>query len=65
MKNKIDSAAFDRIRQLKAIGLTDKVISIRLGVSERTIRIYTRALREGINPFQPPSSDPAVPEPVS
>lgn len=63
MAAKVDEAVFKRILQLKGLGLTDKVISIRLGVSERTIRIYTRAARTGAAPYevvpnvQPSSND--------
>jgi len=57
MAAKVDEAVFKRIMQLKALGLTDKVISIRLGVSERTIRVYTRAAKTGLKPYEAPSAD--------
>lgn len=53
MSNKVDEKTLQRIRDLKKIGLTDKVISIRLGISERTIRVYTRADREKSIPYHP------------
>lgn len=53
MSNKVDEKTLQRIRDLKKIGLTDKVISIRLGISERTIRVYTRATRENSVPYHP------------
>lgn len=53
MSNKVDEKTLQRIRQLKNLGLTDKVISIRLGISERTIRVYTRATRENSVPYHP------------
>jgi hypothetical protein len=56
MAAKVDEKVFKRIIQLKELGLTDKVISIRLGISERTIRVYTRANRTGLNPYDVPSS---------
>lgn len=52
MAAKVDEAVFKRIMQLKGLGLTDKVISIRLGVSERTIRVYTRSARTGAAPYE-------------
>lgn len=54
MAAKIDEKLFKRLIELKSIGLTDKVISIRLGVSERTVRIYTRAHRTGSEPYSSP-----------
>lgn len=53
MSKKVDEVVLKRIQQLKAIGLTDKVISIRLGISERTIRVYTRSARTGTKPYEP------------
>tara|TARA_R110000868_G_scaffold255919_1_gene512577 strand:+ start:2128 stop:2307 length:180 start_codon:yes stop_codon:yes gene_type:complete len=59
MAAKVDDAVFKRILQLKALGLTDKVISIRLGVSERTIRVYTRSAKTGLKPYEaPPNVQP-------
>lgn len=62
MANKMDDKAIKRLKELKALGLTDKVISIRLGVSERTIRVYTRSIRTGEEPYVSPrdSSEAAV-----
>lgn len=53
MAAKVDDKVFARILQLKAIGLTDKVISIRLGISERTIRVYTRSNKTQTKPYRP------------
>lgn len=55
MANRVDEKTLKRILQLKyEQGLTDKVISIRLGISERTIRIYSRANRLGLKPYEKP-----------
>tara|TARA_R110000868_G_scaffold286818_2_gene547265 strand:- start:707 stop:883 length:177 start_codon:yes stop_codon:yes gene_type:complete len=54
MPTKIDDRILARLLQLKGIGLTDKVISIRLGISERTVRVYTRAKRTGLKPYEKP-----------
>lgn len=57
MANKVDAATLKRLLQLKyEFGLTDKVIGIRLGISERTIRVYTRAHREGQDNITPSSN---------
>lgn len=53
MAAKVDEQVLKRILQLKGIGLTDKVISIRLGISERTIRVYTRSSRTSTLPYRP------------
>ena len=53
MAAKVDDKTYKRILQLKDLGLTDKVISIRLGISERTIRVYTRSARTKTLPYQP------------
>lgn len=54
MASKVDEKVLKRILQLKyEQGLTDRVISIRMGISERTIRVYTRANREGTVPYRP------------
>jgi orotate phosphoribosyltransferase-like protein len=54
MANKMDDKMFKRLQELKALGLTDKVVSIRLGISERTVRVYTRAARNGTKPYEIP-----------
>lgn len=54
MPQKVDERILKRILELKGIGLTDKVISIRLGISERTIRVYTRSARTGLKPYEKP-----------
>lgn len=58
MANKMDEKMIARLQQLKAQGLTDKVISIRLGISERTVRVYTRAARTGAKPYEIPDVSP-------
>ena len=57
MAAKVDQRIYDRILQLKAIGLTNKVIAIRLGISDRTVRIYTRAARLNLKPYQRPEAE--------
>jgi orotate phosphoribosyltransferase-like protein len=51
MANKVDAAVYKRILELRDQGLTHAVIAQRLGVSERTIRVYIRAAREGNEPY--------------
>ena len=58
MANKVDDKVLKRIAELKAIGLTDKVVSIRLGIAERTVRVYTRHLRTGAAPYKAPTVEP-------
>ncbi len=53
MASKVDEQTLKRLLELKSIGLTDKVISIRLGISERTIRVYTRSNRTKTQPYRP------------
>jgi orotate phosphoribosyltransferase-like protein len=53
MAAKVTEDVLKRILQLKGIGLTDRVISIRLGISERTIRVYTRSSRTSTEPYRP------------
>ena len=53
MARKVDQQIFKRILELRAIGLTNSVISQRLGISPRTVRIYTRADRENSVPYKP------------
>ena len=65
MSNKVDEKTLQRIRDLKKIGLTDKVISIRLGISERTIRVYTRSDRENSVPYHPEQKKGVPPEDFS
>ena len=53
MARKVDESIFKRILELRSIGLTNSVISQRLGISPRTVRIYTRADREKSVPYKP------------
>lgn len=53
MTNRIGPKERKRILELKTLGLTDKVIAIRLGISERTVRVYSRAARESQPPYHP------------
>lgn len=57
MSAKMDEKTYKRLQQLKELGLTDKVISIRLGISERTVRVYTRAARTGLKPYESPEEN--------
>lgn len=63
MAAKVDEKTLKRLLELKGIGLTDNIISQRLGISERTVRVYTRADRTKTAPYRPdqaidvPSSD--------
>lgn len=62
MASKVDQKLLERLLQLKSIGLTDKVISIRLGISERTVRVYTRSARTKTQPYKPNVSSEASTE---
>lgn len=53
MAAKVTESIYKRILQLKALGLTDSVIGERLGITPRTIRIYTRAAKSGTRPYHP------------
>ena len=53
MAPKVDERVHKRILELLALGLTHNVISQRLGITERTIRVYVRAQREGSKPYHP------------
>lgn len=53
MANKVGPKEVKRIQQLKAQGLTDEIVAIRMGITERTVRIYTRAARENHKPYHP------------
>lgn len=56
MAPKVDQKVFDRIIELKTkYELTDEVISQRLGISPRTVRVYTRAARLSLKPYIKPS----------
>lgn len=53
MAAKVDKKVYERILYLKAQGLTDAVISERLGITTRTVRVFTRAARTGTKPYAP------------
>lgn len=55
--NLLDDKQIARLYELKALELTDKIIATRLGVSERTIRVYTRAKRTGLKPYEKPEDN--------
>ena len=49
MARKVDQAVYARIRQLRTqYGLTYPVIAERLGLNERTVRIYLRKAKLGL-----------------
>jgi DNA-binding NarL/FixJ family response regulator len=51
MAPKVTDWHIKRIAELKKIGLTNEVIAERLGISSRTVRVYTRAARTGLKPY--------------
>lgn len=55
MANKVDESTYARIIELKTkYGLTNEVIAQRLGISSRTVRVYLRANRLNLKPYQLP-----------
>lgn len=57
MAAKVDQAVFDRILELKErYGLTNSVIGERLGISTRTVRVYLRAHRLSLKPYERPKA---------
>lgn len=55
MARKVDQKLFDRIIELKTkYDLTEEVLAQRLGVSARTIRVYLRAHRLNLAPYERP-----------
>ena len=55
MAIKVDQDVFDRILELKSrYNLTNEVIATRLGISSRTVRVYLRAARLNLKPYQKP-----------
>lgn len=54
MAAKVDQAVYNRIIELKTkYALTNKVIAERLGISDRTVRVYLRASRTKTVPYRP------------
>lgn len=54
MAIKVTQKVYDRIIELKTkYGLTNVVIAERLGLNERTVRVFLRAHREGSVPYRP------------
>lgn len=48
MAQRVDEQTIQRIKELREkYGLSSKVIGLRLGLSERTVRYYLRAIRTG------------------
>lgn len=58
MANKVTAEDFKKIAKLLDIGLTHKVIATRMGISERTVRVYARAIRTGTSPYELPNVSP-------
>jgi DNA-binding CsgD family transcriptional regulator len=54
---KVDKKIYERILYLKNQGLTNAVIAERLGLSSRTVRVFTRAARTGTKPYHPDEKD--------
>lgn len=53
MANKVDAKVYARILELKEkYQLTNPVIAERLGISVRTVRIYLRANRLNLRPYE-------------
>jgi DNA-binding transcriptional regulator LsrR (DeoR family) len=48
---KVDESVYRRILQLHALGLTQDVISQRLGIADRTVRVYLKAAKGPNPPF--------------
>ena len=55
MVNRVDPKTLERILYLHRQGLSQNIISQRLGISTRTIRVYLRAERLGLKPYETPS----------
>lgn len=54
MAQRVDETVIQRIRELRErYGLSSKVIGMRLGLSERTVRYYLRAIRTGEEVYEP------------
>lgn len=58
---KVDEATYKRILYLKSIGLTQEVIAERLSITSRTVRVYLRANRLGLKPYQLPAPTQTTP----
>lgn len=58
MAPKVDQDTYNRICELKMkYGLTNDVIGERLGISGRTVRVYLRAARLNLKPYERPSGE--------
>lgn len=55
MAQRVDEQTILRIKELREkYGLSSKVIGLRLGLSERTVRYYLRAIRTGEEVYEAP-----------
>lgn len=61
MAAKVDEQVYKRILELRALGLTNEIIGIRLGISARTVRVYTRAARLGLKAYEKPEKENVQP----